>query len=122
MLKYIILRGWGGVSKVNKMSKERFEILLEGMKSDIKLVLEGHSVLDNKIEEVKTSIGDLDLKIEDTRVVVRENSKDLRETNLKLEDTNRKLDETNLKVDETNRKVDETNGILKKHIKQPAHA
>ena len=57
------------------MKKDRFEILLEDMKSDIKLVLEGHSVLDNKIEQVKTSISNLDLKMEDTNNILKEHIK-----------------------------------------------
>lgn len=34
------------------MKKERFEILFEEMRGDIKLILEGYSVLNNKIDNL----------------------------------------------------------------------
>ena len=61
-----------------KLKKEHFEILLEEMKGDIKLVLEGHSVLDKKISDVKEMIKAVDTKVEDTRMVVKEINRELK--------------------------------------------
>jgi|GEM_PF-2557845 hypothetical protein len=38
--------------------KERFEILLEEIRGDVKLVLEGHGVLDKRIDSVKQDLGE----------------------------------------------------------------
>jgi hypothetical protein len=52
--------------------KEKFELLLEEIRGDVKLVLEGHGVLDKKIENVKDMVKDVDIKVEDTRKAVKE--------------------------------------------------
>jgi len=59
--------------------KERFEILLEEIRDDVKLVLEGHGALDKKIEDVKDLIKEVDTKVEDTGRAVKDLSKTLRE-------------------------------------------
>jgi len=70
--------GGGGVLEMNKMSKERFEILLEDIKSDVKLVLEGHAVLGNKIEQVKTSVKENNRRIVTIEEVVKETNRTLK--------------------------------------------
>jgi hypothetical protein len=40
------------------MKKEHFEILLEDIREKVELVLEGYSVLNNKIDRVEQGLGD----------------------------------------------------------------
>jgi len=58
----------------NKLKKEYFETLLEGIKGDVKLVLEGHAVLDKKIEDVKEMVREVDIKVDDIRKVVKKHA------------------------------------------------
>ncbi|OGC22874.1 hypothetical protein A3J90_03500 [candidate division WOR-1 bacterium RIFOXYC2_FULL_37_10] len=66
-----------------KLKKEHFEVLLEGMKDDIKLVLEGHTILNNKIDLVEirltNRIDSVDSKVEDVKMMVKEMSHKLEE-------------------------------------------
>jgi len=62
-----------------EIKKERFEILLEEIKSDVRLVLEGHGALDKKIEDVKDLIKEVDIKVEDTGKAVKDLARTLRE-------------------------------------------
>jgi len=59
--------------------KERFELLLEEIRGDVKLVLEGHGVLDKKIDDVKDLIKEVDTKVEDTKKAVKEIGRELKE-------------------------------------------
>jgi peptidoglycan hydrolase CwlO-like protein len=59
--------------------KERFEILLEEIKGDVKLVLEGHGALDKKIDDVRDLIKEVDAKVDDTGKAVKDLAKTLRE-------------------------------------------
>ncbi len=59
--------------------KEKFEVLLEEIKGDVKAVLEGHAVLDKKIDNVKEMVKDVDTKVEDTHRAVKTISRDLKE-------------------------------------------
>ncbi len=54
-------------------------IMLEQVASDVKAVAEGHGVLLNKIEEVKTSVNAVDTKLEETRRVVGDTNRMLKE-------------------------------------------
>jgi len=47
-------------------------MLLEEIRNIVKLVLEGHGVLDKKIDDVKGMIGEVDEKVTDTRSAIRE--------------------------------------------------
>jgi len=66
-----------------KLKKEHFEVLLEGMKDDIKLVLEGHTILNNKIDLVEirltNRIDSVDSKVEDVKMMVKEMNHKLEE-------------------------------------------
>jgi hypothetical protein len=109
---------------------ERAEILLENMRGDIKLVLEGHSVLDKKIENLKET---LDKKIEDVKWLVKEVDKKVedrtRMLDKKIEDKIGMLDKKiedkigmlDKKVEDTRTIVKEISRELKEHIRMPAH-
>ena len=58
---------------------KRAEILLEAIRGDVKAVLDGHSVLDKKIEDVKDMIKEVDIKVGDTNKAVKEISRELKE-------------------------------------------
>jgi len=58
---------------------KRTEILLEAIRGDVKAVLEGHSVLDKKIETVKDLITEVDQKVGDTQKAVKEIGSELKE-------------------------------------------
>lgn len=72
------IRNQAGLKNMAK-EKERFEILLEEIKGKVDLVLEGHGVLDKKIEDVKDMVREVDLKVEDTGKAVKQISKTLDE-------------------------------------------
>ena len=52
-------------------------MLLEEIRNQVKLIAEGHSVLNNKIDAIKDSLLELDHKVEETRTVVKETNKTL---------------------------------------------
>ena len=85
--------------------KERFEILVEELKSDFKLAFDGISTLRNEtqrgFEEVKEQIKFVDGKVEFLGTEVREIKKELKEVKGKVD------------------KIDHT---LEEHVRQPAHA
>lgn len=62
-----------------KLKKEYFKILLEEIKDQVKLVLEGHSILDKKIEDLKELVREVEIKVEDTREAVKEIGRQLKE-------------------------------------------
>ena len=59
--------------------KERFEVLLEEIKSDVKAVLDGHAVLYKKLDDVKEMVKAVDIKVEDTQKAVSAISRQLNE-------------------------------------------
>ena len=59
--------------------EDKATILLEAIRGDVKAVLDGHSVLDKKIDDVKSIVKEVDLKVEDTRKAVKQLSSELRE-------------------------------------------
>jgi DNA-binding ferritin-like protein len=81
--------------------KKYSEVLLEGIKGDVKLVLEGHAVLDKKIEDVKGMVEDtrevvreLGIKVENTRKTAKELEVKVGDTKKSLEDTKQSLEDT----------------------------
>ncbi|MBN2372472.1 hypothetical protein JXL19_01610 [bacterium] len=87
------------------MEKEHFEILLEHIENKLDLVVEGHQVLDKKIDD-RFSV--LDRKISDNRDFMRAMNKDI----------NRKIDNLNIKLDETADRLDKKIDSLKKELKE----
>ncbi len=70
--------------------KERFEILLEEIKSNTRLAFEGISDLQGQVKEVKTEIRSLDKKYEVTTQILAEEIKEVKEIVKKID---HKLDE-----------------------------
>ncbi|MDI6731045.1 MAG: hypothetical protein QME05_00500 [Candidatus Margulisbacteria bacterium] len=56
--------------------KNRVEVLLEEIRSDVKAIAEGHSVLNNKIDNLEITLTN---KINDVVLAVKMNSKDIKE-------------------------------------------
>jgi hypothetical protein len=75
--------------------KERFEILLEEVRDNVKLVAEGHSTIRREMQEMKTEL-----------------KADIKEVNNKLEFVAREL----------GGKIDKVDRTLEEHVKLPAHA
>ncbi len=111
------------------LEKERFEILFEDIQSSVKAIAEGHSVLNNKIDDVSRDLHEtkeeliflikasnesleqrLTEKIEDgDRAVIEHLIK-------KIEDGERAvMEHVDHRFDETNQKIDEINNNLKAH-------
>ncbi|MFH1454666.1 MAG: hypothetical protein ABIH00_11910 [Armatimonadota bacterium] len=81
------------------MKKEHFEVILEDINSKLSTVVEGHKVLDNKIER-------LDKKIDI-------NTKELRdEMAVRFDYSDRKID---TKIDEVKHEIKKTNNVLTNH-------
>jgi hypothetical protein len=78
--------------------KERFEVLLEEIRGDVKLVLEGHDVLNKKIDGVKRELKE-EIGIVSSRV-----------------------DSVGSRVDSVSKKLDVVHASLKNEIKATATA
>jgi len=94
-------------------NKERFEVLLEDLKSDTKAIADGQGILQNQIEELKGGLRSLDKKLEVTSQALYG----------LLQDTKKELNENIDRVENTlGEKIDRVEGKLDSHMKQPAHA
>ncbi|MBU0630434.1 MAG: hypothetical protein KKC80_05890 [Candidatus Margulisbacteria bacterium] len=73
-----------GQEKLEKGQKEHYGLIqkngvaIEALHSDVKAVAEGHSVLFNKIDEVKELVRGVDDKVEEKRKVVKDIDRDLK--------------------------------------------
>lgn len=85
------------------MKKEYLEILLEDINKKIDLVVEGHQVLDKKIDD---RFNELDKKINDNRDLMRAMNKDL---NTKIEQTAQNLD---TKIERLDKKMGKINRVV----------
>jgi hypothetical protein len=101
--------------KGKKMAeKERFEILLEEIRGDVKLVLEGHGVLDRKIDSVKQDLGE---KMESIKYEI------LTSVDRKIEKAEKSLkQEINQVYTFLSHDVKEVGDKLDTHVQLPAHA
>lgn len=95
-----------------KVKKERFELLLEEIRSDVKAALEGHQVIRQEMQrgfgEVKEQIGFVDAKVEHLGREFRGMKEDISVL---------KQDVSSLKT-----KVDKIDKTLDAHVRLPAHA
>ena len=82
--------------------KERFELLLEEIKDNVKQVAEGHEVIRHEMREMKSEL-----------------KEDIKEVNDKLVFVAKELGG---KIGENGQKIDEVKDKLDVHMKQPAHA
>ena len=100
------------------MDKERVEILLEQIGSDVKAIAEGHSTLNNKIDRMDNKIDRMDNKID------RMNDKftiEINDIKTLLKFHSSELKDLNDKVTSIGGKVDSIDTKLDKHILQPSH-
>ena len=110
-----------------KMAKERFEILLEDINSDVKAIAEGQGVLQNQIDSLKYEVKALDNKIDvntqalkkEIAVLDKKNDINAQAFHGLLQDTNDKIDKVEKKLGD---KIDRVEAKLDAHMKQPAHA
>ena len=96
------------------LEKERFEILLEDIQSSVKAIAEGHSVLNNKIDDVSR---DLHETKEELIFLIKASNESLEQRlNENIEDRDRAvMEHVDHRFDETNQKIDEINNNLKAH-------
>lgn len=100
-----------------EQQKERFELLLEDIKSKVTLIAEGHSLLDNKLEEVRRDLKN-EIKMVDAKVDNLGKRLDVVHDSLKKEITF-----TGHAVqDGLSEEIKRVEGKLDEHIRQPAHA
>lgn len=95
-----------------KVKKEKFELLLEEIRSDVKLALEGHQVIRQEMQkgfdEVKGQIGFVDGKVEHLGREFRGMKEDISVL---------KQDVSGLQT-----KVDKIDKTQDEHVRLPAHA
>ena len=96
------------------LEKERFEILLEDIQSSVKAIAEGHSVLNNKTDDVSR---DLHETKEELIFLIKASNESLEQRlTEKIEDGDRAvMEHVDHRFDETNQKIDEINNNLKAH-------
>ena len=100
-----------------EQQKERFEVLLEDIKSKVNLIAEGHSLLDNKLEEVRRDLKN-EIRTVDAKVDNLGKRLEIVHDSLKKEITftgHAVKDELRAEIGRVERKIDE-------HIRQPVHA
>ena len=96
------------------LQKEHFEILLEDIQSSVKVIAEGHSLLNNKIDAVSR-------ELHETRgeliFLIKASNESLEQRlTAKIEVGDRAvMEHVDRRFDETNQKIDEINNNLKAH-------
>lgn len=91
-----------------ELKKEHFEVLLEEIRSDVKLALEGHQGLNRKLDEVKSELGE---QIDVVRIGLQGVKTDLQGVKADLRNVERNL----------GKKIDDVKTALDYHIKLPVH-
>jgi len=82
--------------------KERFELLLEEIKDNVKQVAEGHGIIRHEMQEMKNELKEDIEGLNDKLIFVAK--------------------ELGGKIGENGQKIDEVKDKLDVHMKQPAHA
>jgi hypothetical protein len=87
------------------MNKERTEILLEQVISDVKGIAEGHGLLRKEMREMRS---EFTTEVSDIKTLLKFHSSELKDLNDKVTSIGGKVDSIDTKLD--------------KHILQPSHA
>jgi chaperonin cofactor prefoldin len=112
--------------------KDRIEIMFEKMQGDIKLVLEGHAALNNKIEAgfeelngkvdgLDMRVGGLENKVAGLDMKVGGLEKSVGGLDKRVGSLEFQVKTLNTSMDILNHEVKELNANVEKHISLPAH-
>jgi len=105
-------------NKKTVLKKEHFEILLEDIQDKLKFVVEGHSILNKKIDDLTNELHTSLKSTRDELVFLIKASIDKSEERLtkKIEDGDRAvIEHADRRFDELNHKIDTINDNLKAH-------
>jgi len=110
-------------NKKKVLKKEHFEILLEDIQDKLKFVVEGHSILNKKIDDLTNELHTSLKSTRDELIFLIKASIDKTEERLtkKIEDGDRSvIEHADRRFDELNHKIDTINDNLKTHTESLA--
>ena len=85
-----------------------FNVLFEDIKSKVQLVLEGHAILDRKIESTRQDLKDTILQVH----------QEVKWTNERIDETNERIDKTNQQLQELSKEIKH---VLSNHEERLTH-